>query len=269
MRIKINDINDTCLDLYYRKSENQLLEHTTYENGVFIAESTLVIHRALDAGYEPVSFLIIQNEYENYTDIFERCDPDITIYEVSEEIFKKLKGYILLKGILCCFKRKKPENVLKILDNSKRIVILENLQNPTNIGAIFRNAAALYCDAVLLTEDCADPLYKRSIRVSMGNVFNIPFSYVTKKDYIQLLKENNYKIVSFALRHNSVDIEDEALNNEEKLAIIMGSEGYGLDETTIDQSDYVVKIAMNPIVDSLNVASASGIALWQLCKNNK
>ncbi|MDO4467915.1 MAG: RNA methyltransferase [Bacillota bacterium] len=265
----MTDINDSCLDLYYRKKENQLFKHTEYENGVFMAESSLVIHRALDAGYQPLSFLIVENEYSNYQDVFDRCDSDITIYKVSEEIFQQLKGFILLKGILGCFLRNQKENLSQLLNQSKRIVVLENLQNPTNVGAIFRNAAALFCDAVLLTDDCADPLYKRSIRVSMGNVFNIPWTYVNKKEYIQLLKENGYKIVSFALRDDSVDIEDEALNQEEKLAIIMGSEGYGLEKETIDQSDYVVKIAMNPEVDSLNVASASGIALWQLCKKNR
>ena len=174
----------------------------------------------------------------------------------------------MIKGILGCFKRKNNPDIKDILDKSKRVVVLENVENPANVGSIFRNAAALFCDGVILTEDCSDPLYKRSIRVSMGNVFNIDWCYVGNS-YLDILKENGFKTVSFALRNDSVDISDEKLNSEEKLAIIMGSEGYGLNSETINRSDYVVKIAMNPSVDSLNVASASGIALYELCKNNR
>ena len=167
------------------------------------------------------------------------------------------------------FKRKENKSIDEILDNSNRVVVMENVENPANVGSIFRNAAALYADAVILTDDSADPLYKRSIRVSMGNVFNIDWCYISKDNYMNILMKHNYKTASFALRDNSVELEDQGLNNEEKLAIIMGSEGYGLDDKTIDQSDYVIRIDMNSEVDSLNVASASAIALWQLCKNNR
>ena len=268
MLIKIEDINDERLDMFYRTNERQLRHSEEYPEGLFLAESTLVIHRALDKGYEPVCFLISEGEYNSYSDVFKRCRDDITVYEVREEIFKSLKGYILIKGILGCFKRKNNPDIKDILNNSRRVVVLENVENPANVGSIFRNAAALFCDGVILTEDCSDPLYKRSIRVSMGNVFNIDWCYVDN-GYLNILKENGFKTVSFALRNDSVDIGDEKLISEEKLAIIMGSEGYGLNSETINRSDYVVKIAMNPSVDSLNVASASGIALYELCKNNR
>ena len=155
-----------------------------------------------------------------------------------------------------------------MIKDANRLVVLENIENPANVGSIFRNAAALFCDGVIVTSDSADPLYKRSIRVSMGNVFNINWTYAKKEEYMAILKEYGFKTVSFALKDKSVDLEDERLNAEKKLAIIMGSEGYGLDEKTIESSDYVVKINMNQDVDSLNVASASGIALYSLCKNN-
>ena len=268
MLIKIEDINDERLDMFYRTNERQLRHSEEYPEGLFLAESTLVIHRALDKGYEPVCFLISEGEYNSYSDVFKRCRDDITVYEVREEIFKSLKGYILIKGILGCFKRKNNPDIKDILDKSKRVVVLENVENPANVGSIFRNAAALFCDGVILTEDCSDPLYKRSIRVSRGNVFNIDWCY-EDDSYLDILKENGFKTVSFALRNDSVDIGDEKLISEEKLAIIMGSEGYGLNSETINRSDYVVKIAMNPSVDSLNVASASGIALYELCKNNR
>jgi len=264
--IKINDVDDERLDIFYRTNEKQLHHLNEPNVGYFIAESELVINRALDEKYEPVSFLIKDNEEYIYDDIFKRCNQDTILYSVSEEIFNKLKGFILIKGILACFKRKEEKSLKDILFNSRRILVLENVQNPTNIGAMFRNAAGLYCDAVILTDDCCDPLYRRSIRVSMGNVFKIDYCYVNHNDYINILHDYGFKTVAFALRNDSVSIDDHDLNNEEKLAIIMGSEGYGLNENTINNSDYVVKIEMNPDVDSLNVASASGIALWQLCK---
>ena len=262
MLIKLEDINDNRLDIFYRTNERILAS----EN-LFLAESSLVINRALDKDYKPKIFLIQENTYEDFKDIFNRC-ADITIYEASEEIFKSLKGYILIKGILAVFERKKNPDIREMIKDANRLVVLENIENPANVGSIFRNAAALFCDGVIVTSDSADPLYKRSIRVSMGNVFNINWTYAKKEEYMAILKEYGFKMVSFALKDKSVDLEDERLNAEKKLAIIMGSEGYGLDEKTIESSDYVVKINMNQDVDSLNVASASGIALYSLCKNN-
>ena len=268
MLIGINDINDERIAVFFRINERQLRLSAEYGDGVFVAESALVINRALDKGYEPVSFMIMEGSYDEYAHIFKRIGHDLPIYEASEEVFKSLKGFVLIKGIIGLFKRKKEADANALLERAKRICVLENVQNPTNIGAIFRNAAALYCDGIILSDDCADPLYKRSIRVSMGNVFNIDWCYLPKNEFLSTLKAAGFKTVSFALRDHSVDIQDEKLNKEEKLAIIMGSEGYGLNPLTIDNSDYVVRIAMNSQVDSLNVASASGIALWQLCKNN-
>lgn len=266
---KIVDKNDERLSLFYINKESTLKNSPDYENGLFIGESSLVINRALDKGYEPICFLVVENDIDTYSDIFNRCNKDILVYETSEEIFKSLKGFILIKGILCLFKRKVNLSFEEVVDKAKRIVVLEEVVNPTNVGAIFRNAAALFADGVLLTNDSCDPLYRRSIRVSMGNVFNIKYSIIDRNSYIGMLKDKGFKIVSFALRDNSVEIDDENLRNEDKLAIVLGSEGYGLSKDTIDNSDYVVKISMNESVDSLNVASCSGIALYELCKGNK
>lgn len=266
---KITDKNDERLSLFYINKESTLKNLPNYEHGLFIGESTLVINRALDKGYEPVCFLIVEGEKENYNDIFKRCKDDVLVYEVSLDIFKSLKGYILIKGISCLFKRKANLSFEDVIKDSKRIVVLEEIVNPTNVGSILRNAAALFADGVLITDDSCDPLYRRSVRVSMGNVFNIDYAIVDRNTYLNKLKDNGFKTVSFALRDNSVEIDDECLRNEDKLAIILGSEGYGLDKKTIDNSDYVVKISMKDGVDSLNVVSCSGIALYELCKNNK
>ena len=266
--IKIENVNDERLDIFYRTNEKQLKHINEPNPGVFIAESALVINRALDGGYEPLFFLIKENDEETYKDIYKRCKQETIVYVVKEEIFNELKGFILIKGILACFNRKEDLMFEDITKDSKRIVVLEEVENPTNVGAIFRNAVGLFADGVLLTNDTCDPLYRRSIRVSMGNVFKTRWAYVDKENYIDSLHKAGFKTVAFALRDDCVDIDDENLNKEDKLAIIMGSEGYGLLEKTIENSDYVVKIKMNSEVDSLNVASASGIALWQLCKNN-
>ena len=266
--IKLENEKDERLDIFYRVNEKQLKHFYEPEPGFFIAESELVISRALDKQYEPISFLIKENDIDLYRHIFDRCDSKVIVYEVSEEIFNKLKGFILIKGILACFKRKKDLQIEDIIKNANRVVVLEEVENPTNVGAIFRNAAGLFADGILLTDDSCDPLYRRSIRVSMGNVFKMKWAFVNKKEYISILHKNGFKTVALALRDDAVDIDDEKLNSEEKLAIILGSEGYGLSDSTIFDSDYVVKIKMNPQVDSLNVASASGIALWQLCKKN-
>lgn len=263
--VRIKDVNDERLDIFYRKNEKQLKHINEPEPGVFIAESELVIERALSEGYIPICFLIKESDEKVYSALFDKCN-DCIVYEVSEEIFSKLKGFILIKGILSVFKRKPNLSFEDLLKDAKRIVVLEEVENPTNVGAIIRNATAFYADGLLFTNDTCDPLYRRSIRVSMGNVFKSKWSFVDKETYIDKLHEYGFKTVALALRDDSVDIDDEKLNSEDKLAIILGSEGYGLSESTIRNSDYVVKIKMNPNVDSLNVASASGIALWQLCK---
>lgn len=264
--VKIEQVDDERLDIFYRKNEKQLAHLNEPDPGVFIGESELVIHRALDAGYKPLFFLIKENTQEEFESIFQRVDSNLIVYVVKEEIFNELKGFILIKGILACFERKRLDDIEELLACSKRIVVLEEVENPTNVGAIFRNAAGLFADAVLLTSDACDPLYRRSIRVSMGNVFHMKWAFIDNENYMDILHAHGFKTVAFALKDNSIDLEDERLKKEEKLAILMGSEGYGLDEDTLKKSDYIVKINMNPNVDSLNVASASGIALYELCK---
>ena len=265
--VKINDINDSRLDKYYRDTEKQLHKAFNKNNGYFVVESELIINRCINAGYNPISFLIKDNEEDKYIDILSKYNCDI--YEISEELFKQLKGYLLIRDIMAIFQRKPDKSIEEVCKDSRRIVVLENVENPTNVGAIFRNAAALFVDGILLTNDSSDPLYRRSIRVSMGNVFNMKYTYVNKDKYMDKLHELGFKTVALALRNNCLDIDDERLKNENKLAIILGSEGYGLIDETIDKSDYVVKIKMNENVDSLNVASASGVALYELCKKDK
>lgn len=266
---RIKNKDDERLSLFYMNKESTLKNLPKYEFGTFIAESSLVIERALDKGFKPLCFLIVEGESELYKNIFDRCNEDIVVYETPNDVFQSLKGFILIKGIIGIFERKEDLGFENIISNSKRVVVLDEVVNPTNVGAIFRNAAALFADGVLLTNDTCDPLYRRSIRVSMGNVFNIDYAYIDKTKYIDILHSKGFKVVSFALRDNSVEIDDKTLNSEEKLAIVFGSEGYGLNKEVIEKSDYVVKIAMSDGVDSLNVASSSGIALYQLCKENK
>ena len=267
--IRIDDINDTRLDAYYRKSEKELFLAYNDKYGYFIGESELVINRALDEGYIPVSFLIKQGDEKLYESTFNRIDNDLDVYVVSEDIYKKLKGYILIRGIMALFERKKELTILDVCKDANRIVVLEEVENPTNVGAIIRNAIGLNADGILLTNESSDPLYRRAIRVSMGNVFKCKWAYVDKDTYIDELHKLGFKTVALALRDNYTNLDDEKLINEDKLAIILGSEGYGLYQNSINKSDYVVKIDMNEDVDSLNVASASGIALYCLCKKGK
>lgn len=265
--VKINDVNDNRLDRYYRHTEKQLHKAYNDKHGYLIAESELIINRCLDAKYKPVSFLIREIDEDRFMYLYK--DLDVDVYCVSEEVFKKLKGYLLIRDVLAIFERKPDLTISQVCENSKRIVVLENVENPANVGSIFRNAAALFVDGILLTDDSCDPLYRRSVRVSMGNVFNIKYTYINKENYIDQLHEFGYKTVALALRDDGIDIDDERLLKQEKLAIILGSEGYGMTNSTIEASDYVAKIKMNENVDSLNVASASAIALWQLCSKNR
>lgn len=265
--VKINDVNDYRLDKYYRHTEKQLHKAYSENCGYLIVESELIINRCLSAQYKPVSFLIKEIDEDRFMYLYNNLDVDV--YEVSEEVFKKLKGYLLIRDVLAVFERKPDLSIEEVCENSKRIVVLEDVENPANVGSIFRNAAALFVDGILLTDDSCDPLYRRSVRVSMGNVFNIKYTYVSKDNYIDELHKLGYRTVALALRDDCLDIDDQRLLNEEKLAIILGSEGYGMVNETIESSDYVVKIKINENVDSLNVASASAIALWQLCSKRR
>ena len=264
--IEITNFSAPELDVYARLTEAQLLNRFEPAKGMFIAESPKVIHRALDAGCVPVSMLMERKDIDGSAkEILERC-PEIPVYTADEELLCNLTGYHLTRGVLCAMRRPQLPTVEEVCSKAKRIVILENVQNPTNVGAIFRSAAALGMDAVLLTPGCSNPLYRRSARVSMGTVFQIPWTFTGPwpEEGMQQLKNLGFKTASMALSDNSVSIDDPQLLAEEKLAVLMGSEGDGLTEDTIARSDYTVKIPMYHGVDSLNVAAASAVAFWQL-----
>lgn len=260
------------LDIYARYPEVQLRRLFEPEPGIFLAETSTVIARALAAGYEPVSFLVERSklgELEAFTPWVER----MPVYVLEHEELKKLTGYELTRGMLCAMRRKELPTQDELLAGVCRIAVLENVMNPTNVGAIFRSAAALNMDAVFLTAGCADPLYRRAIRVSMGTVFQIPWTYLEGAAQegalpgIRKLQENGFLTVSMALREDSVSIRDPIFRAAEKLAVILGTEGEGLSDGTITASDYTVRIPMSHGVDSLNVAAASAVAFWELGKH--
>ena len=268
--IEINDFSAQELDIYARLNENQLVHYFEPDLGLFITESPNVIERALNAGYEPLSFLMERKNIDKeMKQILERCE-DVPVYTADQEVLTKLTGFHLTRGALCAMKRKEYPSVAEICRNAKRIAILENVVNPTNVGAIFRSAAALHMDAVLLTPGCSDPLYRRASRVSMGTVFQVPWTYIGERTtdwpnpLMNTIKELGFKTAAMALSDNSVSIDDPNLMKEEKLAIILGTEGDGLAVATIADCDYTVKIPMAHGVDSLNVAAASAVAFWQL-----
>lgn len=267
-----NEIKDFAapeLDVYARTSEVQLLRYYEPEPGIFIAESPKVIERALHAGYQPVSFLVEHKDLEREAGEILKKYPDVPVYTAEYEVLVKLTGFALTRGMLCAMRRNPLPLAEEICRNASRIAVLENVVNPTNIGAIFRSAAALHMDAVLLTGGCSDPLYRRAARVSMGTVFQIPWTYFDKKtawpgEGMQLLKNMGFKTAAMALRDDSVGIDNQTLQAEEKLAIVLGTEGDGLSSQTIADCDYTVKIPMSHGVDSLNVAAASAVAFWEL-----
>ncbi|MGN1140219.1 MAG: TrmH family RNA methyltransferase [Oliverpabstia sp.] len=270
--IEITDFMAPELDVYARLTENQLINRHEPEKGLFIAESPKVIERALDAGYKPVSLLLERKHIDGQAkDIIARCQ-EIPIYTADFEVLTQLTGFQLTRGALCAMRRPLLPSVEKVCAGSRRIAILENVMNPTNVGAIFRSAAALNMDAVLLTPACSNPLYRRSIRVSMGTVFQIPWTYLGSQtdDWphsgIRKLRNMGFKTAAMALCDDSVSIDDPRLRKEEKLAVILGTEGDGLSYTTIADCDYTVRIPMSNGVDSLNVAAASAVAFWQLGK---
>ena len=264
--IEIQNFSDPALDLYARLTENQLLNRADPENALFVAESPLVIGRALDAGCKPVSFLMERQHIGGKgREILSRCYQDVPVYTAEESVLAQLTGFHLTRGMLCAMRRPKLPSVEEVCRSARRIAVLENVMNPTNIGAIFRSAAALGMDAVLLTCAGSDPLYRRASRVSMGNVFLIPWTYLPEGgDWTQLLRSFGFRTVAMALRDDSVRLDDPRLAAEEKLAIVMGTEGDGLASTTIASCDYTVKIPMYHGVDSLNVAAASAVAFYEL-----
>lgn len=268
--IEITDFAASELDIYARLSEVQLLRLYEPKAGLFIAESPKVIMRALDAGYEPVSMLVEKKHIASEArDIIARCG-EIPVYTAELEILTKLTGFQLTRGMLCAMRRLQLPSVAEVCAHARRIAVLEDVVNPTNVGAIFRSAAALNIDAVLLTPACSNPLYRRASRVSMGTVFQIPWTFLEKESSndspsgIAHLKELGFKTAAMALRDDSITIDDPRLAAEKKLAIVLGTEGDGLATSTISDCDYTVRIPMSHSVDSLNVAAASAVAFWQL-----
>ena len=270
MTIEITDFTAPELDVYARLTEAQLLNRFEPAKGMFIAESPKVIERALDGGCQPVSLLMERKDIAHAArEIIARCG-DIPLYTADRDVLTQLTGFQLTRGVLCAMRRPPLKSVEDVVGDAKRIAILENVMNPTNVGAIFRSAAALGMDAVLLTPGCSDPLYRRSARVSMGTVFQIPWTFIgdSINDWpepgMTKLREMGFKTAAMALKDDSVSIDDPALAAEERLAIILGSEGDGLTDSTIADCDYTVKIPMYHGVDSLNVAAASAVAFWEL-----
>ena len=272
--VEIQDFSVPELDVYARLTEAQLLNRFDPKNALFIAESPKVIDRALDAGYRPVSLLMERKDITGQAkEIIKRCG-DVPTFTADRDVLAQLTGYHLTRGVLCAMRRPSLPTVEQVCQNAKRIVVLENVMNPTNVGAIFRSAAALGVDAVLLTPGCSDHLYRRSARVSMGTVFQIPWTFIGTETSqwphpgMDMIQKLGFKTAAMALSDRSVSIDDPTLNSEEKLAIILGTEGDGLTESTIAKCNYTVKIPMYHGVDSLNVAAASAVAFWQLCKKN-
>ena len=269
--IEIRDFAAGELDVYARLTEAQLLNRDRPQDGLFIAESPKVVRRALDAGYEPVSILTEDRHINGEArEVLERC-PDIPVYTASFEVLTQLTGYKLTRGLLCAMRRRPLPRVEELCRGARRVAVLENVMNPTNVGAIIRSAAALNMDAVLLTPGCSNPLYRRAARVSMGTVFQIPWTFLGEEEAgawpregMDYLKSLGFSTASMALHDESVDIDDPVLRQEEKLALILGTEGEGLQEETIAASDHTIKIPMSHGVDSLNVASASAVAFWEL-----
>ena len=272
-QIRITDFNATELDIYARTKEVVLLNRAKPEDGIFIAESPKVIERALDSGCEPISILMEERHIEGEgKSVLEQCG-DIPVYTAEFDVLKELTGFPLTRGMLCAMRRPAPLSLQQVCENATRLAILEDVVNPTNVGAIFRSAAALGMDAVILTQACSDPLYRRAIRVSMGTVFQIPWTYVDKSvewpdEGMKFLHDMGFKTAAFALKDDSVGIDDPQLMGEEKLAVLLGTEGDGLATETIADCDYTVKIPMSHGVDSLNVAAASAVAFWQLGNHN-
>lgn len=271
--IEITDFDAPELDVYARLTEAQLLNKDHPEDGLFIAESSKVISRALDGGYEPVSVLVEKKQVLEDAEtiaVLGKCG-NVPVYTAEFEVLTKLTGFKLTRGMLCAMKRRSLPGLQEICNGCDRIAVLENVMNPTNVGAIFRSAAALHMDAVILTGGCSNPLYRRASRVSMGTVFQIPWTFVDNsviwpEEGMKILRELGFKTAAMALKEDSVSIDDLELMKEDKLAVILGTEGDGLAPETIADCDYTVMIPMSHGVDSLNVAAASAVAFWQLGK---
>lgn len=260
--VEISSLSHPGLDVFVSLTEAQLRNRLDPEKGIFIAESPKVIHVALDAGYEPVSILCEKRHLDgDAKDVLARCG-DIPVYTGQRELLASLTGYTLTRGVLCAMRRRRLPDVQTVCRDAKRVVVIDGVTDTTNIGAIFRSAAALGIDAVLLTPTSCDPLNRRAVRVSMGSVFLVPWTWL--KEPVDYLNKLGMRTVSMALTDNSVSIDDARLATEPRLAIVMGTEGDGLARSVIESTDYVARIPMAHGVDSLNVAAASAVAFWEL-----
>ena len=278
--VHIEHLEGPDLEIYSKLSEPELYHYREPDKGLFIAESPNVIDRALDAGYQPVSMLVSTEELtKGAARILERIgillpNETIPVFTASEDVLRKLTGFPLTRGCLCAMRRRELPSIQETIQDASRIAVLEEVVNPTNVGAIFRSAAALGMDAVLLTHGCSDPLYRRAIRVSMGTVFQIPWTFLGDRRNpgwpqpgLDFLHRSGFKTAAMALKKESVSISDPVLTKEPRLAIVLGTEGEGLASETIADCDYTVMIPMYHGVDSLNVAAASAVAFWQLGKS--
>lgn len=265
--IEISDLSAPELDVFARLTQTQLRNRLEPSKGIFIAESPKVISLALNAGCVPISLLMEKKHIDgDGASIINRC-PDVPVYTASRDVLAQLTGYQLTRGVLCAMKRPAPLSPSQVLEKAKRIAVLDGIVDSTNVGAIIRSAAALGMDGVLLTKNCCDPLCRRSVRVSMGTVFQIQWAFLEDfPNWTDFLKQNGFKTAAMALDERAISIDSRLLKNEEKLAIVLGTEGDGLSEDTLSRCDYTVIIPMHHGVDSLNVAAASAVAFWQLRK---
>lgn len=261
--IEITDLNDPALAPYFRLTEAQLRNKRNPAEGIFIAESHKVIGHALDAGCEPLSFLMERRQIEGVSGtILERC-PGVPVYTADRDVLANLTGYELTRGCLCAMRRPAPGTVEEVTQNARRVAVLDGIVDASNVGAILRSAAALHMDAVLLSPTCCDPLHRRCVRVSMGTVFQIPWARLNR-DWPRQLRDLGIKTAALALTDRSVGIDDKTLAAEERLALVLGTEGDGLAPEIIESCDYTVRIPMSHGVDSLNVAAAAAVAFWEL-----
>lgn len=269
--VELSSLDDPALDVYARLTEAQLRNRLEPAKGIFIAESPKVISRALDAGISPLSYLMEESHLEEARPLVERSG-DVPVYTGPSELLEQLTGFKLTRGVLCAMRRPPLPSVEDVLAGASRVAVLDGVVDHTNVGAMFRSAAALGVDAVLVTPTCCDPLYRRSVRVSMGTVFQIPWTRIGEsvRDWpeagLARLEASGFSTAAFALEETSLSLDDARLSGEEKLAMVFGTEGDGLSRRAIDGCDYTVRIPMSHGVDSLNVAAASAVAFWQLCR---
>lgn len=270
--IRIDDINDDRVSLFTKYNEAQLYHYFEPNGGVFIAETPEVIKRALDRGAEPMAFLVEEKAYESSVvqDLLSGVSQDVSIFIARLEFINSITGFNLTRGVLAACRRPALPEVRDLLKGSSRVAILEDVMNPTNVGAIFRSAAALGVDGVILTTNSADPFYRRAARVAMGTVFQVPWTYFDKdSDYVSILHAMGYSVVSMALKEDAIPLSDAVLKDQPKLAIIFGTESTGIKDETIAASDYTTIIPMYNGVDSLNVAAASAVTFWELCSKHR